>query len=63
MSGMEEDCIGSHGPQRAVMLKEKKEKENEEEEKKCYFVHMEFSGIEPKASEKRSWPVIKPKQQ
>ena len=28
---MEEDCIGSHGPQWAVMLDEK-EKENEEEE-------------------------------
>jgi hypothetical protein len=38
---MEEDCIGSHGPQWAVMLEEK-EKENEEEEgevKKSYFVH------------------------
>ena len=47
------------------MLEEKEnEKEKEdEEEKKCYFVHMEFCGIEPKASEKRRWPVIKPKQQ
>jgi hypothetical protein len=44
-SGMEDDCIGSQGPQQIVMLEE-------EEKKKCYFVHnqshMEFCGTEPK---------------
>jgi hypothetical protein len=65
VSGKEQDCIGSHSPQWAVMFEQKAKEE--EEEKKCHFVHnqlhMEFCGVEPKASEIRRRLVITPKQQ
>jgi len=45
VSGMEEDCIGSHGPQWAVMLEEM-EKENEKRRKKrnaiFHFFFLQF---------------------